>query len=87
MVRAAAPPARTDAVSTEINFHAGSVRVGVIRLGDDSVAYVQTGDVHKFALRPIWEVPTTVLLPVERLPTLASALGQMMTVIRRLLDK
>jgi hypothetical protein len=42
----------------------------------EAVAYVQTGDLPTLMQRAVWEVPTTLYLPVKDLPALAAALGQ-----------
>lgn len=73
---AAAPPATRGAESVDVDFHGGSLRVGMLRLRDDAVAYVQTGDLSALLQRPVWEVPTTLYLPVKDLSVLAAALGQ-----------
>jgi hypothetical protein len=78
MVRLAAvssEPASID--STDVDYHGGSLRVGMLRVrGGDPVAYVQTGDLPTLLQRAIWEVPTTLYLPVKDLPALAAALAQ-----------
>jgi hypothetical protein len=75
MVDTASSPAlsTSTADSIEIDAHTTSVRVGVIRLKGDSVAYVQAGDIHALARRPVWEAPGTLYLPVAELPRLRSA--------------
>ncbi len=73
---AAAPPANPSAASADIDFHGGSLRVGVLRIRGDTVAYVQAGDLPTLMQRTVWEVPTTLYLPVKDLPALAAALGQ-----------
>jgi hypothetical protein len=69
------------AASADVEFHGGSLRVGVVRVGTDAVAYVQTGDLATLMQRPVWEVPTTLYLPVASLPALATALGRAATTI------
>jgi hypothetical protein len=62
--------------SAEAEFHAGSLRVGVVRLRAESAAYLQSGDVATLALRPVWEVPTTVYLALAQWPALESLVRQ-----------
>jgi len=83
-VAAAPPPAAAGAESVEISFQGGSLRVGLIRYASESVAYVQAGDLHTIALRPVWEVGSTMYLPPSSLPELANAIGQVAAKIRQL---
>jgi hypothetical protein len=77
MVQLAAAPAGDASVeSTEVDYHGGSLRVGVLRGRADTVAYVQAGDLPTLVQRAVWEVPTTLYLPVRDLPALAAALAQ-----------
>jgi hypothetical protein len=48
MFKALSPPSAESRLpaSTEMEFHAGSLRVGVIRVPDAEVAYIQVGDVQ-----------------------------------------
>ena len=62
--------------SAEAEFHAGSLRVGVIRFRSETTAYVQSGDVPALVLRPVWEVPTTLYLATTQWPALASLVSQ-----------
>jgi hypothetical protein len=64
------------AESADIDFHGGTVRIGVLRIRGDAVGYVQTGDLPTLLQRAVWEVPTTLYLPVKELPELAAALGK-----------
>lgn len=73
---ATAPPANPSAASIDVDFHGGSLRVGVLRIRGDAVAYVQAGDLPTLMQRAVWEVPTTLYLPVKDLSALAAALGQ-----------
>jgi hypothetical protein len=73
---AAAAPEEPRAESVDIDFHGGSLRVGVLRLRGDAVGYVQTGDLPTLLQRAVWEVPTTLYVPVKDLPDVAAALGQ-----------
>jgi len=74
LVQASPPDAGADTMDAD--FHGGSLRVGAIRLRSETVAYIQGGDIPAIGLRPVWEVPTTVYLPVTDLPSLAKALGE-----------
>ena len=77
MVRLAAQPSENAPVeSTDIDYHGGSLRVGVLRVRGDTVAYVQAGDLPTLMQRAVWEVPATLYLPVTNLPALAAALAQ-----------
>jgi hypothetical protein len=62
--------------SVDMHFHGGTVRIGVVRIGVDAVGYVQTGDLPILLQRAVWEVPTTLYVPVKDLPAVAAALGQ-----------
>lgn len=81
---ATAPPADSSAESADIDFHGGSLRVGVLRVRGDTVTYVQAGDLLTLMQRAVWEVPTTLYLPVKNLPALAAALEQAAATIRKL---
>jgi hypothetical protein len=56
----------------------------VIRIQGDAVAYIQAGDVPTLALRPVWEVPVTLYLPVSELSALRAAIGEVMAKMQRL---
>ena len=73
---AAAPAGDAPAESADVDFHGGTVRIGVLRIRGDAVAYVQTGDLPTLLQRAVWEVPTTLYLPVKDLPDLGAALGK-----------
>ena len=62
--------------SIDMHFHGGSLRIGVLRIRGDAVGYVQTGDLPILLQRAVWEVPTTLYVPVKDLPAVAAALGQ-----------
>lgn len=81
---AAAPPASPGAESIDLDFHGGSLRVGLLRVRDDAVGYVQAGDLATLVQRAVWEVPTTLYLPVKDLPALAAALGQAAATIEKI---
>ena len=78
MARVAAQPPAADsrADSVDMDFHGGTVRIGVVRIRGDAVGYVQTGDLPVLLQRAVWEVPTTLYVPVNDLPALAAALAQ-----------
>jgi len=73
---AAAPAANPSAESVDVDFHGGSLRIGVLKVRGDAVVYVQTGDLPTLMQRAIWEVPTTLYLPVKDLPALEAALSR-----------
>jgi len=69
-------PGSTSAESVDLDFHGGSLRIGLLRIRGEAIAYVQTGDLPTLMQRAVWEVPTTLYLPVKELPALAAALSQ-----------
>jgi hypothetical protein len=81
---ATAPPANPSAASTDVDFHGGSLRVGVLRIRGETVAYVQAGDLPTLMQRTVWEVPTTLYLPVKDLAALAAALSRAAATIETL---
>jgi hypothetical protein len=81
---AAGAPLLAGAESAEVSFHGGSLRVGSIRFGSETVGYVQTGDVHAFMLRPIWEVGSTLYIAPGQLAELAAAIDQLADKIKQL---
>jgi hypothetical protein len=62
----------------------GSLRIGLLKLRGESVAYAQAGDPAVLALRAVWDVPTTIYLPPEQLPALAAAIGKAAAKFRQL---
>lgn len=80
------PPRADDSairlVDTE--FHADSVRMGVVRTGDEVLAYVQVApaELPRFALKQLWELPTTMYLPAKDIPTLERSVTQVSAKIR-----
>ena len=61
------PP--TPGVDTvDADFHGGTLRIGVLQIRGEAVGYVQTGDLPILLQRAVWEVPTTLYLPVKDLP-------------------
>ena len=81
---ATAPPGEPRADTVDADFHGGTLRVGVLRIRGDAVAYVQTGDLPILLRRAVWEVPTTLYVPLRDLPTVATALGQAVAWIEQL---
>ena len=84
LAKNASVPARDGAGIVDIDYHVGSLRVGIVRVPGDVVAYVQVGDIPLLALRPVWQVPTTVFLSASELPTLKAALTDVLARIRTL---
>ena len=69
-------------VDTE--FHADSVRMGTVRTGNDSLAYVQIAPADPlFALKQVWELPA-MYLPSKDISTLEHAVQQVNAKIRTL---
>jgi hypothetical protein len=79
----APPPANSSAGSVEVDFHGGSLRIGVLSTRSGAVAYVQAGDLMTLMQRALWEVPTTLFLSVADLPALATALGRAAATIEK----
>jgi hypothetical protein len=73
---AAAAPLGAGAESADVSVHGGSLRIGLLRFGSETVAYVQAGDVHALSLRPIWEVGATIYMPPGQLSALATVIEQ-----------
>jgi len=84
MAAAPADPGRPE--STDLDFHGGSLRIGLIRLRSDTLAYVQAGDMRTLVLRPLWEVSkdTYLPLPADQVSTLATTVGQLAARIQKL---
>ena len=81
---AAALPRDAGAELTNASARGGSLRIGLLRLQGESVAYAQAGELPVLALRAVWDVPTTVYLPPQQLPVLAAAIGKAAARIRQL---
>jgi len=81
---AAAAPPDADIEHADASVREGSLRIGLLRLRGESVAYAQGGDPSVLALRAVWDVPTTIYLPPDQLPNLAGAIGQAAAKIRQL---
>ena len=69
---------------TNASARGGSLRIGLLRLRDESVAYAQAGELSVLALRAVWDVPATLYLPPDQLPALAGAIGQAAAKLRQL---
>jgi hypothetical protein len=65
---------RADTVDAD--FHGGTLRIGVLQVRGDAVGYIQTGDLPVLLQRAVWEVPTTLYVPLKDLPDVAAALGR-----------
>jgi hypothetical protein len=77
---ASTPPA-PNATTADVDFHGGSLRIGLLRRQGASIAYVQAGDVPTLLRRAVWEVPTTLYLPATDLSALAATLRQAVAII------
>jgi hypothetical protein len=84
---AAATPLDRGMEHADASVRGGSVRIGLLRLRGESVAYAQAGEPSVLALRAVWDVPSTIYLPPEQLPALASAIGQAAAKIGQLRNK
>jgi hypothetical protein len=73
---ATAPPGEPRPETVDADFHGGTLRLGVLQIRGDAVGYIQTGDLPVLLQRAVWEVPTTLYLPVKDLPGIASAFEQ-----------
>jgi hypothetical protein len=62
--------------TVELDVRTTSVRIGVLRAGTESVAFVQAGDARQLGRRSIWETAATLYLPVSDLPALTTAITQ-----------
>ncbi|HZZ93204.1 MAG TPA: hypothetical protein VFE23_11640 [Usitatibacter sp.] len=79
----AADDASMQVVDTE--FHADSVRMGTVRTGNEVFAYVQVaqGDLPRFGLKQVWELPT-MYLPAKDITALQKTVLQVNAKIRAL---
>jgi hypothetical protein len=75
--------AEGSAESAQVDFHGGTLRVGMLRLREETIAYVQVGDRQAQIQLPVWEVPTTLYLAVSDLPILAAVLDQAAATIEK----
>ena len=60
------------------------MRIGVIRIRGEAIAYVQAGQIPVLLFRPVWEVPNTVFLPLSELSALTAAIVEVAAKIRAL---
>lgn len=78
--------ARGAADMSDLEFHSETMRIGVVRVRDESVAYIQawsSSDLPRLALKQVWEVPS-LYLPVSDLGTLRHAVEQVSSKIRQM---
>jgi hypothetical protein len=68
----------------EIEFHTGTLRIGVMRTRGESLSYIQAGDISILTLRPTWQTPTTLYLSVADMTLLSNAVGQAASKIQAL---
>jgi hypothetical protein len=70
-------------VDTE--FHADTVRMGTVRAGSELFAYVQVaqGDLPRFGVKPVWELPA-MYLPAKEIAALERSVTQVVAKIRSL---
>ena len=67
----------------DVDYHGESLRMGVLRIKADTVAYGQTGDLTTLLQGAIWGMPTTLYRPATDLSARATALGQAATAVER----
>jgi hypothetical protein len=69
----------------DVEFHVDSVRMGTVRTGNQTLAYVQVAppDLPRFSLKQVWELPA-LYLPSSEISTLAKVVGQVNAKIRAL---
>ena len=84
IARLAAAPLEKGMENADASVRGGSLRIGLLRLRGESVAYAQAGDPFVLALRAVWDVPTTMYMPPDQLPALARAIGEAATKVRQL---
>jgi hypothetical protein len=70
--------------TTEMEFHAGSLRVGTLRIRGAEVAYIQAGNVQSLRAPTPFETTSAMFLPVSDLPAVHHAIGQVAHRIRKL---
>jgi hypothetical protein len=82
----ATAPAHSRAEMSDLEFHGDTMRIGIVRLRDETVAYIQawsSSDLPRLALKQVWEVPS-LYLPVSDLAQLRHAVEQAGGKIREL---
>lgn len=83
---AASSAARSAAELSDLEFHGDTMRIGVVRVRDDSAVYIQawsSSDLPRLALKQVWEVPS-LYLPVSDLAALRHAVEQVGSKIRQM---
>ena len=73
---AAPPTAGPEPQSTQMEYHAGSVRVGVLRVPGTTLGYVQAGDVHALGPPTPFDANAVVFFRSDDLGVLLDALAQ-----------
>jgi len=83
----APPRASADAALQllDAEFHADSVRMGTLRTGNESFAYVQVaqGDIGRFGMKQVWELPA-MYLPAKDMALLEQAVQKVQAKMRAL---
>jgi len=69
---------------TEMEFHAGALRVGTIRVRTEDVAYLQAGNMRVLRAPTPFETSSAIFLPVSELSVLHQAIGQAELKIKKL---
>jgi hypothetical protein len=69
---------------TEMEFHAGSLRVGTMRVRTEEVAYLQAGNMRVLRAPTPFETSSAIFLPVSELSALHHAIGQAEAKIKKL---
>lgn len=83
---AAGSAARSSAEVSDLEFHGDTMRIGVVRVRDDSAVYIQawsSSDLPRLALKQVWEVPS-LYLPVSELAELRRAVEQVSGKMRQM---
>jgi hypothetical protein len=70
--------------TTEIEYHAGSLRVGTMRIRDSEIAYLQAGDLRILRTPAPFETNSTLFFSVGDLATLHQAIRQVEIKIKKL---
>jgi hypothetical protein len=68
----------------ELEYHAGSLRVGMMRIRGDEVAYLQAGNIRVLRAPTPFETNSALFLPVGDLGALHDAIGQAASRIKKL---
>src|SRR5258708_30718052 len=78
--------ARSAAEVGDLEFHGDTMRIGVIRIRDESIVYIQawsSSDLPRLALKQVWEVPS-LYLPVSAFPPLRAPVREGNITIQRM---